>query len=136
MVGLVMDCPIDSGALSDSESTDEEYEILPIDINLSEIATQKLLELVDNETGDMVLKIAVHRGGCSGNLYDLELVDRPEGGGFQFDEVNGIHIAVSDYDSSLLSGIVIDFQDSLMGGGFKINNPNAQKECGCGKSFA
>ncbi|MDP6334392.1 MAG: iron-sulfur cluster assembly accessory protein, partial [Candidatus Poseidoniaceae archaeon] len=98
--------------------------------------TEQLIDIVDNETGDMVLKIAVHRGGCSGNLYDLELVDRPEGGGFQFDEVNGIHIAVSDYDSSLLSGIVIDFQDSLMGGGFKINNPNAQKECGCGKSFA
>ena len=29
----------------------------------------------------------------------------------------------------------VDYIDDLMGGGFKIDNPNAAKSCGCGQSF-
>ena len=131
-----MDCPADTGAISQSLSTDEEYEIVPIDINVSDIASQKLRELLNMEPNNVVLKVAVHRGGCSGYLYDMEIVDMPKEEGYQFSEVNGIQVAITDYDSSLLAGIVIDFQDTLMGGGFKIENPNASKACSCGISFA
>ena len=130
-----MDCPSDAGAISDLIGNDDDYDIVPINVTLTEIASKSLRELFNYEPGDVVLKIAVHSGGCSGNLYDMQIIDRPDPEGHQFDDVNGIDICVSDYDSSLLSGIVIDFQDSLMGGGFKINNPNADKACSCGKSF-
>ena len=42
---------------------------------------------------------------------------------------------VHDKDSSTLNGIVLDYKDTLLGGGFQIQNPNADKSCGCGQSF-
>ncbi|HJN55090.1 MAG TPA: iron-sulfur cluster assembly accessory protein [Candidatus Poseidoniales archaeon] len=83
---------------------------------------------------DTVLMVAVLSGGCSGYSYDLQVIELPEGE-FQHLEVAGIPLIVHDKDSSLLNGIEIDFVDSLMGGGFKINNPNAERSCGCGMSF-
>jgi iron-sulfur cluster assembly protein len=35
----------------------------------------------------------------------------------------------------LLDGMTIDYVQTLMGGGFKIDNPNATSTCGCGQSF-
>ena len=132
----MMDCPVDAGPISNSEESNEEFVIVPMEITITEIATQKLREIFNSEPNDVVLKVAVHRGGCSGYLYDLEVVDRPEDEGYQFETVNGINVTIMDYDSSLLAGIEIDFQDTLMGGGFKILNPNANKSCSCGISFA
>ncbi len=129
-----MDCPVDGGVLSEISDT-EEYEIVPIEVILTDIAANKLREIFNTEPGEVVLTLAVHRGGCSGYLYDMQIGDKPEPVGHQFDDISGIPIAISDFDSSLLAGIVIDFQDSLMGGGFKIENPNAAKECSCGSSF-
>tara|TARA_Y100000588_G_scaffold327508_1_gene362538 strand:+ start:384 stop:779 length:396 start_codon:yes stop_codon:yes gene_type:complete len=131
-----MDCPVDAGPISNSEESNEEFVIVPMEITITDIATQKLREIFNSEPNDVVLKVAVHRGGCSGYLYDLEVVDRPEDEGYQFETVNGINVTIMDYDSSLLAGIEIDFQDTLMGGGFKILNPNANKSCSCGISFA
>ena len=34
-----------------------------------------------------------------------------------------------------IDGANIDYVDSLMGGGFHIENPNAVSSCGCGHSF-
>jgi iron-sulfur cluster assembly protein len=129
-----MDCPVNSGVLSET-SEGEEFEIVPIDVILTDIAANKLREIFNTEPGEVVLTLAVHRGGCSGYLYDMQIGDKPEQLGHQFGDVSGIPIAISDFDSSLLAGIVIDFQDSLMGGGFKIENPNASKACSCGSSF-
>ncbi len=130
-----MDCPVDSGVLSET-SGEEDFEIVPLDVILTDIAANKLREIFNTEPGDVVLTLAVHRGGCSGYLYDMQIGDKPEQIGHQFEDVGGIPIAISDFDSSLLAGIVIDFQDSLMGGGFKIENPNASKACSCGSSFS
>ena len=130
-----MDCPADTGLLAASVEEDEEFDVVPVDLIITDIAHRKLQEILNFEPGDVVLTVAIHRGGCSGYLYDMQIIDRPEGEGFQFDEIDGIPVAITDYDSSLLGGIVVNFQDSLMGGGFKIENPNADKECSCGKSF-
>ena len=82
-----------------------------------------------------VLVISVLGGGCSGFMYDLQIQSKPEEDGWQFISCDGITIAVHDKDSKQLSGITLDFVNSLMGGGFKVINPNAQKACSCGKSF-
>ncbi len=130
-----MECPADAGALAEIQPDDEDYQVVPVDVTITELATRKLQEILNFEPGDVVLKVAVHRGGCSGYLYDMQIVDRPSKDDHQFGEYDGIEVAVSNFDSSWLEGMVIDFQDSLMGGGFKIENPNADKACGCGKSF-
>ncbi len=130
-----MDCPADVGVLSEIGKGGD-FEVHPIDVSFSEVARSRLLEILQNDNEDVVLKVAVHRGGCSGYLYDMQVVDKPNGEDHQFAQIEGIPIAISNFDSSLLSGIIIDFEESLMGGGFKIENPNAQRGCSCGKSFA
>ena len=74
-------------------------------------------------------------GGCSGYLYDMKIVEDPEDESFQRLDVEGMPVLVHNKDSMLLTGITIDFKDSLMGGGFQIENPNADRACGCGQSF-
>ena len=130
-----MDCPADAGLLAQGVANDEVFDVVPVNLIITEVAHRKLQEILNFEPGDVVLTVAIHRGGCSGYLYDMQIIDRPEGEGYQFDDIDGIPVAVADFDSSLLSGIVVNYQDTLMGGGFKIENPNADKECGCGKSF-
>ena len=50
-------------------------------------------------------------------------------------EFYGLKVLVDKYDVPVLNGTTIDFKQSLMGGGFQIDNPNAIASCGCGSSF-
>jgi iron-sulfur cluster assembly accessory protein len=51
-------------------------------------------------------------------------------------EQNGVRVLVDSYSQRYLKGANIDYIDSLMGSGFKINNPNVTKSCSCGHSFS
>jgi iron-sulfur cluster assembly accessory protein len=50
-------------------------------------------------------------------------------------EAHGVSVVVDPFSAQYLHGAVVDFNDSLTAGGFKISNPNAKQSCGCGKSF-
>ena len=51
-------------------------------------------------------------------------------------EQNGLKV-VCDLKSWLyLKNITIDYSDDMLNGGFKIENPNAERTCGCGTSFS
>ena len=69
-------------------------------------------------------------------MYDMAIVEEPENTGFQKIVYDEIRIFIHDKDSTMLNGIRVDYKDSLMGGGFQIENPNASKSCGCGQSFS
>jgi iron-sulfur cluster assembly accessory protein len=56
----------------------------------------------------------------------------------EFDKVvavDGVRLIVDPTSLMYLQGATIDYVDSLMGGGFRIENPNAVSSCGCGHSF-
>ena len=113
----------------------EDLQGVPGTIDVTDDAMAAMEGAMKNaEEGD-VLVVSVLGGGCSGFMYDLQIQSRPEDEGWQFISCDGITIAVHDKDSVQLSGITLDFVNSLMGGGFKVINPNAQKACSCGKSF-
>jgi iron-sulfur cluster assembly protein len=83
---------------------------------------------------DYGLRVFVSGGGCSGMQYGmaLEAEARP------YDHVieqDGIQIFIDPTSMMYLNQATIDYEDSLMGGGFKIDNPNAVSACGCGSSF-
>jgi iron-sulfur cluster assembly protein len=81
-----------------------------------------------------VLRVFVQGGGCSGMQYGMQFEAQPEA----FDsvvEVDGVRLVVDQTSMGYLRGATIDFVDSLMGGGFRIDNPNAETSCGCGNSF-
>lgn len=81
------------------------------------------------------LKVAVNPGGCSGFSYGLAFEEDPGRDEVEV-KVGDVRLFVQETTVPLLNGMEIDFVDTLMGGGFKINNPNATSTCGCGKSFS
>lgn len=104
-------------------------------VNLSEAASFQVKTMQQhNEEEGAYLRIAVKGGGCSGLSYGMAFDNANEELDF-FDEQHGIQIVVSKEDAPIIQGTVIDFKQSLMGGGFTIDNPNAIASCGCGSSF-
>ena len=105
-------------------------------LTITDAAAERLRAVLSEEVGDdLVLIISTLSGGCSGHLYDMQVAERPDDSGFQHLDVEGIPISVHNRDSWRLNGIEVNYLDTLMGGGFKIENPNADRGCGCGKSF-
>ena len=109
--------------------------ITDIEINVSDAAITALKSSMKGDEGTHVLVVSAQDGGCSGYMYDMAIVEEPKDHAYQRVEVSGMAILVHNRDSALLNGIMIDFKDSLMGGGFQIENPNADRSCGCGQSF-
>ncbi len=83
---------------------------------------------------DHALRVFVSGGGCSGLSYGMTFAQEAELGD-QIFEVNGVKIVVDPGSIQYLDGAEIDYIDSLMGGGFRIENPNAVQSCACGSSF-
>ena len=105
-------------------------------ITLTDTATEKVQELIEAE-GDpgLALRVAVRPGGCSG--YSYEMFFDSEVNADDKSEHYGVVTVISDTMSAqLLEGATLDFSDGLMGAGFAIDNPNAQRTCGCGNSFS
>lgn len=90
--------------------------------------------LVQKNVPDHGLRVFVAGGGCSGMQYGMALEAEPR----QYDHVierEGVKIFIDPTSMMYLNDATIDYEDSLMGGGFKIDNPNAASSCGCGYSF-
>ena len=113
----------------------EDLQVVPVTIDVTDDAMSAMEGAMSNAENGDVLVVSVLGGGCSGFMYDLQIQARPDEEGWQFISCDGVTIAVHDKDSVQLSGITLDFVNSLMGGGFKVINPNAQRACSCGKSF-
>jgi iron-sulfur cluster assembly protein len=105
-------------------------------ILLSESALRQVTSLRDKQGTDFCLRVGVRQGGCSGMSYMMDFEDTSKI--TDQDEVfdyNGFKI-VSDRKSLLyLYGLMLDYSDAMIGGGFQFTNPNASQTCGCGKSF-
>ncbi len=104
-------------------------------IILTEEAAKKVKELQKQEKKESYgLKLYVFPGGCSGFQYGLDFEKSPEKTDI-VSEQHGVKLFVDKESASMLKGTRIDFVDSLKGSGFKIDNPNVEHSCGCGKSF-
>lgn len=113
----------------------------PIEIDASPVAiTQEAARrlsgiMLEKELGDaFALRVFVAGGGCSGLQYGMTFDDQVREGDAEF-SVHGLRVLVDALSSQYMEGASIDYVDSLMGGGFKIDNPNAVSSCGCGSSF-
>jgi iron-sulfur cluster assembly protein len=112
-----------------------ETEVVDVDLNFTDAAIAALKQNMADDEDSHVLVISAQSGGCSGYLYDMKIIKDPGNEGFQRIDIGGVVVLVHNKDSSMLSGINIDFKETLMGGGFQIENPNADRSCGCGQSF-
>jgi iron-sulfur cluster assembly protein len=104
-------------------------------IFLTETAALQIKEMMKhNEEEGAFLRIAVQGGGCSGLSYGVGFDHEVKEGDFQFEQF-GIPVLVDKESAPVLQGTKIDYKQSMMGGGFTIDNPNAIASCGCGSSF-
>lgn len=81
------------------------------------------------------LRVFVSGGGCSGLQYGMAFEQAPRDFDAVVDAADGVRLVVDPTSLMYLEGATIDYVDSLMGGGFRIENPNAVSTCGCGHSF-
>lgn len=82
-----------------------------------------------------MLRVSVEGGGCSGFSYkfDFETTTRADD---MVIELDGARVVIDAMSAEFLTGSEIDFSTDLIGAAFKINNPNATANCGCGTSFS
>jgi len=113
----------------------QSLDVVEAALSLTPMAETKLRDLlVARNIPNHGLRVFVAGGGCSGLQYGMAF----EAQAREFDTVvdqNGVKLFVDPTSMMYLAGASIDFVDSLMGGGFKIENPNAVSACGCGSSF-
>ena len=108
--------------------------IIDCEIVLSNEAVSELKRLI-GDSPNMNLHISVMGGGCSGYIYELDLDDEAPTENHQVIAQEGISVVIQNEDSAMLNGLLLDYEEKLMGGGFKMVNPNATRTCGCGLSF-
>tara|TARA_B110000438_G_C15616402_1_gene564532 strand:+ start:328 stop:684 length:357 start_codon:yes stop_codon:yes gene_type:complete len=105
-------------------------------VTLTNNAAKRVNAILTGEKKDgYFLRVSVVGGGCSGMSYNLSF-DNKEG---EFDKIydcNGIKVVCDVKSWFYVKGTEIDFSNDLLSGGFKLNNPNANRTCGCGTSFS
>lgn len=105
-------------------------------ITITDTAAQEVKRLLaSNDKADWGLRVGVKAGGCSGMEYDMQFADKAKEDDHAF-ETNGVKVFVDLRSYLYLNGLVLDFTNALIGGGFKFSNPNAARTCSCGTSFS
>jgi len=105
-------------------------------VHLTDSAARRVLVLREKEANpNLMLRVTVLGGGCSGFQYQLDVTDDVNEDDVTF-EKNGAVLVTDDISLPFINGAEIDFVSDMMKSAFKIRNPNAASGCGCGKSFS
>ncbi len=114
----------------------EEPQVSEAILTVTPLAGIKIQELFAQRGLDNThaLRVFVAGGGCSGMQYGMAFEGNPQATDMLI-EAEGVKLVVDPTSLMYVQGAVIDFVDALVGGGFRIDNPNAASSCGCGTSF-
>ena len=105
-------------------------------IRATKSAARKVVELMEAEnSAEVMLRVSVAAGGCSGFEYSFALDDKETSQDIIF-ESNGIKLIIDEVSLDLLAGSEVDYIDDLAGASFRLKIPNATAACGCGISFS
>ena len=105
-------------------------------IMLTDDATTKVGELMASEGDEnLALRVAVRPGGCSGFSYEMYFDTESTDEDLEV-SYGAVKVVVDPSSAQLLEGATLDYKDGLNEAGFSIDNPNAQRTCGCGQSFS
>jgi iron-sulfur cluster assembly protein len=106
-------------------------------IKLTDAAGRKVSQLMQRDgVADGALRVKIVGGGCAGLEYKMDFEKNPPTPKDILIQSAGVRVLVDVKSALYVSGSEIDFQDKMIGGGFKIHNPNATATCSCGESFS
>jgi iron-sulfur cluster assembly protein len=105
-------------------------------VTITDKGAEKVREFLaaqDTDVSMAGLRVGVRGGGCSGFQYQLAFDEqRDEDAVF---ETHGLKLLVDNDSLPFVRGSIIDYEETLQGAGFKVENPNVVAACGCGSSF-
>lgn len=105
-------------------------------IKVTESAKKQAIRLMEDDGKEgYFIRVGVEGGGCSGLMYQLTFDNEQREDDKEFED-NGIKVVVDKKSYLYLIGTTLDYSGGLNGKGFVFNNPNADRTCGCGESFA
>lgn len=111
-----------------------------IDIKVTENAIKEFKKAMAEAQSDeeTLVRVSVQGGGCSGFMYGLGFIGQEEVNKEEdlIEEFDGLKVVVDKKSLLYLDGTTIDWVEDLNQRGFKFDNPNAKKSCGCNKSFS
>lgn len=107
-------------------------------ITVTEKAVHEVRRIIEeqNYSSDVMLRVGVSGGGCSGLSYSLTFENQMNEDEDDVLDFHGLKVVVDEKSSHYLNGTSVDFYEGLERRGFVFNNPNATKSCGCGSSFS
>ncbi|MGB1077302.1 MAG: iron-sulfur cluster insertion protein ErpA [Bdellovibrionales bacterium] len=113
--------------MNDSQKTN------PTGLTIKESAIARISKIREQKNSpNLMLRITVEGGGCSGFQYNLSWDEEIQEGDQSFEAC----VVIDDMSLSYLKGSTVDFVSNMMGEDFKVLNPNAVSSCGCGTSFS
>ena len=111
--------------------------ILPSKVELSPRALEESRRVIKSQNlEDSYIRLGVKGGGCSGMSYTMGFDKNVGEKDKVFEYEGGVRVVVDVKSFLFLRGMILDFSDDLIGGGFKFENPNAKRTCSCGSSFS
>jgi iron-sulfur cluster assembly accessory protein len=122
--------------MSDGSTVITERTTRPIELTPEAIKHGKRTLAEAGEAGVLGLRVGVKGGGCAGYSYVFDLATKVRPGRDVVYDFDGLAVIVDDRSVELLRGATLDWEQRLMGYGFKWKNPNAKDDCGCGVSFS
>jgi len=104
-------------------------------VSLSASAAKQINAIMAKMGKSDFLRVAVEGGGCSGFSYKFDFAESANADDLII-ERDGAKVLIDEMSLEFLSGSEIDYANEIIGSAFKINNPNATANCGCGTSFS
>jgi iron-sulfur cluster assembly protein len=104
-------------------------------LTLTDRAVIRIQEVLQSTPGKYAgLRVGLQDGGCSGYTYLLEFEPSPEEEDLVF-EREGAKVFVHPLHLPYLAGSALDWTEGELQSGFRLQNPNVKRSCGCGESF-
>ncbi|THJ18985.1 MAG: iron-sulfur cluster insertion protein ErpA [Nitrospira sp. CG24B] len=104
-------------------------------VTITQVAEQKIRELMAEEKDVIGLRVYVRGGGCNGYQYGMAFESKMAEDDTVI-EMGDVKVIMDSQSAPLLQGAEVDYVDSVQGSGFSIKNPQAKTTCGCGSSFS
>lgn len=104
-------------------------------VTVSDRAAKRIAAILSKEPDGSMLRVGVSGGGCSGFQYTFDIVTERQSDDLVIEKL-GITVLVDEMSLEYMAGSEVDFADEIIGASFKIVNPNAIANCGCGTSFS
>ena len=103
-------------------------------ITLTEKAASKIKYFLEKENKKgHGFRVGIAMGGCSGYMYELGFEKSPKENDLVIED-KGIKLFMNPESIIFMKGSTVDYKEALQNSGFKVNNPNVKRTCGCGHS--